>query len=314
MKLRRSTLAGFAAILLWSANVAFTRSISEQIGPVQMGFAVYTAGGLMLAAGILAGGRRFRLPEGRVYQPLIRGFLVVVYLLALSMALGLASGRLEALEIGLLNYLWPSLTLLGSLFLLNKRAGAWLLPGTALALAGIFLVLTQGASVTWASFSAHILSNPLSYALGLLAAVCWAVYSNLTRRWQSTASVWDMPVYLTVGGLVFGLIALFQGQEFSPTIATGVEILLLALFTAGGYMLWDVAMRNGNLVLTAAASYLTPFFSTLVSALYLRVTAGESLWIGCLLIILGSFISWRSFETDGMALDSEEYALTSRLE
>jgi drug/metabolite transporter (DMT)-like permease len=295
MKSRRSTLAGFAAILLWSANVAFTRSISEQIGPALMGFTVYTAGGLMLAAGILAGGRRFGLPEGRIHQPLFRGALVVVYLLALSIALGLASGRLEALEIGLLNYLWPTLTLIGSLFLLNRRAGVWLLPGTALALAGIFLVFTQGASVTWASFSTHILSNPLSYALGLLAAVCWAGYSNLTRRWQATASVWDMPIYLTGGGLVFGLIALFKGQNFPPTFGSGVEILLLALFTAGGYMLWDAAMKDGDIVLVAAVSYLTPFFSTLVSVIYLNVHPGSSLWLGCLLIIAGSFVSWRSF-------------------
>jgi drug/metabolite transporter (DMT)-like permease len=57
---------------------------------------------------------------------------------------------------------------------------------------------------------------------------------------------------------------------------------------------WDIAMREGDLVLVASCSYLTPFFSTVVSCIYLRVWPGPSLWLGCLLIIAGSFLSWRS--------------------
>jgi drug/metabolite transporter (DMT)-like permease len=53
-------------------------------------------------------------------------------------------------------------------------------------------------------------------------------------------------------------------------------------------------MREGDVVLVASCSYLTPFLSTVVSCLYLRVLPGRSLWFGCLLIIAGSFWSWRS--------------------
>jgi drug/metabolite transporter (DMT)-like permease len=53
-------------------------------------------------------------------------------------------------------------------------------------------------------------------------------------------------------------------------------------------------MRAGNMVLVAACSYLTPLFSTIVSSIYLGVRPGLALWLGCAIIIAGSFLSWLS--------------------
>ncbi len=72
------------------------------------------------------------------------------------------------------------------------------------------------------------------------------------------------------------------------------EIAFLALATALAYVFWDIAMRDGDVVLVASCSYLTPFFSTVVSCVYLNVWPGLNLWVGCLLIIVGPFLSWRS--------------------
>ncbi|MHC1783272.1 MAG: aromatic amino acid DMT transporter YddG [Anaerolineaceae bacterium] len=295
MKLNRYTLAGFLAIILWSSTVALSRSISEKVGPLVLGFMVYTTAGALLAVSALLQKRKLQLHGGQVATTAVRGLLFLVYTFSLYLALGQAADRLQAVEIGLLNYLWPSLTLLLSLVLLRKHANGWLVPGTLLGLVGIVLVLTQGSGVSWHSFSRHILGSPLSYGLGLLAAVSWALYSNMTRRWNASASEWDMPLFMLATGLAFGLAMLFAGQAFEPHSRVVMEILLLAAFTASGYLLWDIAMRAGDMVLVAAASYLTPFFSTLVSTLYLQVTPRPSLWLGCLLIIAGSFISWRSF-------------------
>jgi drug/metabolite transporter (DMT)-like permease len=58
------------------------------------------------------------------------------------------------------------------------------------------------------------------------------------------------------------------------------------------YILWDMAMRKGDMVFVAACSYFTPFFSTLFSCFYLKIIATTVLWIGCGLIIAGSLLSW----------------------
>ena len=196
---------------------------------------------------------------------------------------------------GLLNYLWPALTLLFSLRLQGNTARIGLIPGTLLALFGIFLVLTQGAAVSWSSFATNVLSNPLAYGLALLAAVLWGLYSNLTRRWGGADSRGAVLLFTLASGLAFGLFRLLR-PEAGASISGGVaaEVAFLALATALAYVFWDMAMRAGDAVLVAACSYLTPFFSTVVSTLYLKVLPGLSLWLGCLLIMAGSFLSWRS--------------------
>jgi drug/metabolite transporter (DMT)-like permease len=68
----------------------------------------------------------------------------------------------------------------------------------------------------------------------------------------------------------------------------------LSAVTTTAYFLWDLSMRRGNLPLVIASSYLTPLLSTLVSCAYLHVSPGPKLWAGCLLLVAGSLITWRS--------------------
>ncbi len=72
------------------------------------------------------------------------------------------------------------------------------------------------------------------------------------------------------------------------------EASALAVVTALAYALRDVAMRKGNLLLVVACSYFTPLLSTGVSCTYLKVSPIPKLWIGRLLLVSGSLITWRS--------------------
>ncbi len=222
------------------------------------------------------------------------GTLFVLYTVTLFFALGLSANRPQTIEVGLLNYLWPTLTILFSLFILGQRASVGLIPGTLLALCGVLLVLTQGTSVSWSSFSMNLLSNPVAYGLGALAAIAWALYSNLTRRWGEPNSSGAVLLFSLTTGIAFWLFRLLRPEDGAWGIRVVAEVAFLALATALAYAFWDIAMREGDVVLVASCSYLTPFFSTVVSCMYLRVWPSLSLWLGCLLIIAGSFLSWRS--------------------
>jgi drug/metabolite transporter (DMT)-like permease len=291
----RSSLLGIAAILLWSATVALARSISERIGPLTAGAAVYLGGSALLAGSLLARRRSLgvlrQLPARYLFGC---GALFVLYTLSLFLGLGLAASRPQAIEVALLNYLWPALTILFSLVLLGKRATLGLIPGSLLALAGVCLVLAQGAAISWRSFSANLLSNPAAYGLGALAAVTWALYSNLTRRWGGSDSQGAVLLFTLGTGLAFLLMGRIHPEAGAWGARVAAEVACLALATAAAYVFWDIAMREGDMVLVASCSYLTPFFSTVVSCLYLRVWPTLSLWVGCLLIIAGSFLSWRA--------------------
>jgi drug/metabolite transporter (DMT)-like permease len=93
--------------------------------------------------------------------------------------------------------------------------------------------------------------------------------------------------------MVLLLVRLSIVESGAWSLAAGLEAASLGLATALAYIFWDIAMRKGNLVLVAAFSYFIPLFSTLLSSLYLHVTPGLSLWLGCALIVLGSLISWK---------------------
>jgi drug/metabolite transporter (DMT)-like permease len=178
-KINWYTGGGLAAIVLWSTTFAVARRLSEQAGPLTAGACVYLIGGGLYWFWLAKSGtslRRLGMLSRRYVWGC--GSLFVLYTILAYLAIGLAADRQQVLEIGLVNYLWPVATVLLSLVLLNERASVLLVPGTILALAGEFLVITQGAPVSWASIVGHLQANPAPYALAFVAAVSW----HCTRR------------------------------------------------------------------------------------------------------------------------------------
>jgi drug/metabolite transporter (DMT)-like permease len=293
-KFDRNTLAGLAAILLWSTTIAVVRSLSEQVGGLPAATAVYLIGGLfcLLRLGWRGEGMKTfrRLPLRYLVGC---GLLFLSYMLVLYLAVGLARSRQQVLEVGLLNYLWPILTIVFSLFFLNKKASPLLLPGALLAMAGILFIIGQELSISWASFTGNFAGNPLAYSLGLAAAIFWALYSNLTRRWAG-GSGGGVELFIPATGVLLLTFRFFYPEAGFWTVRAGFEAVFLGIVTVVAYILWDQAMRKGDIVLVAAFSYLTPLFSTIVSCLYLGVSAGLSLWVGCVMVIAGSILSWAS--------------------
>jgi drug/metabolite transporter (DMT)-like permease len=293
----RYTLSGLLAILIWSTTIALARSLTESVGILTAAAAVYLIGGAICIFRLLWIGNGLKKIRNLSFQYLWGcGFLFVSYMVALYLALGLSADRNQAVEVGLLNYLWPALTLVFSVPLLHKKANFLLLPGTLVALAGVFLVLAQGSSISFASWFWNLRQNPAPYFLGLIAGVTWALYSNLIRRWAGPDGQGAIDLFIPITGLVLLGLRLFFPEESHWTLPAASEALFLGLATLVGYAAWDIAMRKGNIVLVAALSYLTPLFSTLISSFYLAITLGFSLWLGCALIVLGSILSWASID------------------
>jgi drug/metabolite transporter (DMT)-like permease len=294
-RLDPATASGLGAILLWSATFAFARSLSEQVGPLTGGAAAYLIGGFFCLSGLAgssASWNQFRqLPRLYLFGC---GSLFVFYTAALYLAVGLARSREQLLEIALVNYLWPALTILFSLPLLKNRATRWLLPGTVLALTGVFLVMTQSVRVSWMSFAEHLQGNPVAYSLALVAAVAWALYSNLTRLWTKPDSRGAVELFIPATGLVLLALRLLTTEPTVWSLRAVGEASGLAAVTTLAYVLWDMSMRKGNLLLVVACSYFTPLLSTVVSCFYLQVSPGPRLWIGCVLLVSGSLLTWCS--------------------
>jgi drug/metabolite transporter (DMT)-like permease len=147
---------------------------------------------------------------------------------------------------------------------------------------------------SWGAFASHVAAMPLPYVLAFIAAVSWGVYSNLAHRWLGEEGEGTVPFFMLATAAVLLALRFVFREQSTWGVRSTWEILGLSIATSGGYIGWDISMRKGNLVLVAAASYLTPLLSTLVITFYLGATAGPRLWLGCLLIVAGSFLSWMS--------------------
>ena len=290
-----ATLGGLGAILLWSMTVAVVRSLSEQVGPVTAAASVYSVGGAVALFSILRNNSRRRkilkLPLKYMFGC---GSLFVVYMLFMFLAVGRANTHQQVLEVGLLNYLWPVLTLLLSLLLLGRKANWVLFPGTLLAITGIVMVILQETPLSIHSLFQNLADNPTAYSLALAAAVSWALYSSLTRKWAGGQNEGAVAIFLPVTAVILLLSCCFIKEARHWNIRSLAEAFFLGVATYCAYVLWDNAMRKGNIITVTAVSYLTPLLSTIVSCLYLSVVPGTKLWIGCIMLVLGSLLSWKS--------------------
>lgn len=287
-----NTFLGFVAIAFWSSSIAFARSLAEQLGPMTAASAIYLLGGILGCSYLALSGwtprRLLRLPALYLVGC---GALFVFYVLCLYLAIGLSLNRQQVLAVGIINYLWPGLTLVLALPILRKKAGAFLVPGAVAAFAGAFLAMLQQGPFSWNAFLGGLREGCVPYLLAFFAAISWALYSNLTRRWAGDAEGGAVPVFLLATGVV--LVALRPAFAEHPhwALRPVAELLFMAIVPAFlAYVFWDAAMRRGNVVLVASFSYLTPLLSTLVSCLYLQISAGPSLWIACALVVGGAFV------------------------
>jgi drug/metabolite transporter (DMT)-like permease len=202
---------------------------------------------------------------------------------------GLARDRSQVLGVGLVNYLWPSLTLLLAVPILGYRFRWFLLPGMLVATAGMVVAALTGSGLSPGGLRDGLPANGPAYGLALLGALTWALYSNLSRRWGGEGG--GVPLFVLASGLVALPLRLWLGETSTWDGRVVGELIYMAVFvTVVAYVFWDQAMRQGNVVLVAAVSYSTPLLSTLFSAAYLGVVPGPAIWIACALVIVGAVL------------------------
>ncbi len=284
----RATVMGIVALFLWSTTVACGRRLGEEVGATTSAALFFGCSGTVGCLWLAARGRlRAKLELDRRYL-VVCGTLFVGYMFCLFQALGLAKSHAQVLEVGLINYLWPVLAMVFAVPLLSLRARWSLVPGLAAAGVGIFLVTTQGQSITLDGFLERVGGNGPAYLLALIAAVAWGCYSPLSRRWGRGGGA--VAIFMLTTGVVLGIASRFMGETTHFSWRAIGEIAYMAAGPNLAYVLWEHAMRRGNIWLVVACSYLTPFMSTVVSCWYLGVTPGMQLWVGCALIVTGAVV------------------------
>ena len=291
------TISGILAIVFWGTLVAFSRSLTEQLGTLTAASGIFLVGGAVgcLHLVLRPGGVRRLLQLPRLYLAGC-GALFVIYSVCFYGAVGLAVNRQQLIEVGIINYLWPSLTLILSIPVLGRKAMIRrLLLGTALAFTGASLAVAQSGSFSWEVFRENVQDNGMPYLLAFMGAISWGLYSNLARRWARGAESGAVPVFVLAKGIILTAARCLSPEAVQWTPRVVLELLYMAIFpTLLAYIFWDAAMRKGRNILVASLSYFIPLLSTCVSALYLQINVGPMLWIACVLVMAGAMICYFS--------------------
>lgn len=283
----KHTLFGVAAILLWGSLMGLTRRVAEEFSPIGGAALIYSVSTLFLL--VTMGIPRLKSHSTRYV--LIGGVLFVSYEICLALALGMANDRLQAIEMSVINYLWPALTVLIAVLMSQRSVSVWVYPSVALAFIGVAWTIVADQGISVADLSGRIATNPMVYAMAFIGAIIWAIYCNVTQRLAQGQNA-----IVLFFGATAATLWLQYAVSNEPTLEftwSNVTILLLAGVVMGsGYALWNVAILRGNMLLLATLSYFTPVISTLFSSMILGVVLGLSFWQGVVMVTLGSLICW----------------------
>ena len=281
----KATLVGFTAILMW-ATLALLADLSGAIPPFQLTAMAFT---LAFFIGAALWQQQGLHPLHQLKLPLPVWGLGLWGLFGYHFFYFMALRHAPAIEASLIAYLWPLLIVLLSALLPGETLRWFHLLGALLGFAGAGLLVTGGDSLTMQA------DHTLGYLAALVCAFTWAGYSVLSRRFGTIPTS-------AVGGFcgVTAVLALICHLWFEETVMPhGTQWLAIAALGLGpvglAFFTWDYGVKQGNIKVLGALSYMAPLLSTLLLVGTGRAELGWSIGVACLLIVGGAVLAAGDF-------------------
>lgn len=289
----------FIAPVLWSVNYLVGRLAPGQIAPHALALARWACAGLLLAVFArheLVRGGRWTPQEWR--QAMVLG-LLGMWICGAWVYIG--AQTTQATNIALIYTLSPVFIAAGAAVFLREhlRPSQWL--GVAVALAGLVHIIIKGQ---WADLA------KVRFVVGdlwiLAAAVSWAVYSVLLRRWPSRFSPIARLVMIITGGVLLlmplaALEAWIAWRQDLTAFQTRLDVRTLLLVAAaavfpgaGAYLAHATITRHLGAARAALSLYLGPLAGAASAWLVLGEPVLAYHWIGAAVILPGIWLASRN--------------------
>jgi drug/metabolite transporter (DMT)-like permease len=287
-----------AAVLFWSFGASLVFLGARDVGTWRfVAIASLTGGALQMAS------RRVQHGELRTALCLPWRLWVVPVVcfvlcgLAWPWALAISTPQ-QVYGVSLINYLWPVLTVLLSVALVpGVRLRPRMILALLLALAGLVVanLAHLGQSLPGADeAAASVARRFLPYALALVAAVTWAIYSAFLARWRQWSGQYiTSPVGFLLTGLIAGVVTGLTPNRPAGHAAVGAWLTVLYGIgpLAAGYLFWELALARGSIHALSLIAATTPILSTLLLCCFLRTLPGLELVLAALLVSAGVVLS-----------------------
>lgn len=287
MTRQNATFVGLIAIVLWSMMVGLVRGVSEILGPTGGAAMIYTLASILLLF-TLGFPKLKSFPRAYLFWG---SAFFVTYEVFFVLAIGYANSNAQAIEVNIVNYLWPSLTILFSILFNNQKSNKLIAPGLIISLIGVCWVVGGDKGLDWASMASNVKSNPVAYSLAFIGAFLWAIYCVLTNKLSGGKN--GITLFFILTALVLWVKYFLEGGgEMTYSHSLAIQLVMAAIAVGCGYAAWNIGILYGNVTLLSGASYFTPIFSSVLSALLLQTTLPLSFWQGALMVCVGSILCW----------------------
>jgi drug/metabolite transporter (DMT)-like permease len=279
-------LLALFCVVVWGTTFLVSKKLLEICTPVQVMLLRFVLAYVILWALYPHWHFRWREEGGFFLMSL---FANTLYFLAENTALTLT----QTSNVSILVSTAPILTafLLGAVHP-DERVRKGELLGFAVAFAGVVLVVFNGTVI--------LKLNPLGDALALGAALCWACYGVVLRRYTGRFSGFLLSRKLMFYGIVTALpIALLQGvpMDWAGLLTAGnlLGIGYLAIIgSALCYVAWSSSVERLGVRKTNLYIYAIPLVTLVAGAILLHERVTLMGGAGAVLVVSGMFLSTRS--------------------
>ena len=279
-----STLIGLTAVIFWSTNVGLIRSVSESFGAVAGAALIYSVASVILLFTI--GMPKFStIPKSYLCWG---SLLFVAYELCFALSIGYAQNSRQAIEVGMINYLWPTFTLLFAIIFNNIKANILIIPGCILALVGICWVLGGDTGFDLFQIWTNLKANPLSYGLAFAAAMLSNEFCAAFNLAKSAASC---------AAFAFALLsAAFNASDFALSLAALIAASCAAVALAAARAASCAALAFLAAIAASCAAFALAAASAASCALLKISSANSASFLACssaaLILASSSAFNW----------------------
>lgn len=284
-----------------SSIVGLIRGVSESLGAVGGAALIYSVASALLLFTV-----GFPKISEFPRRYLVWGSLLFVsYELCLALSIGYANNSRQAIEVGMVNYLWPAFTILAAIMFNRLRTNLLIVPGFLIAILGICWVLGGEQGLDLRGMIANIRDNPLSYGLAFTGALIWAAYCTVTTRIAGGKNGITLFFMLTALAL-WGQYLATGGESMAFSYSAMIYLALAASAMGFGYAAWNVGILHGNVTILAGASYFIPVLSAALAAVLLQAPLSLSFWQGASMVCVGSILCWFATREKSPKLASQD--------
>lgn len=291
-ELLNPTIAGLFAVISWGLSLPMARYIAGQIGMLAYIGTIFAATSVL---GFLSHG----IQKKKIFskQLMKNWFFYLRWLFFVAnMPCGMTAALIAQPEhvpfVVLLNYLWPTATILFSILFAGvriKRLPAFAI-GIVVILAALSLEILKPATLDGGLFSSG--KDCVAYGLAIAAAVSWGLYSALTRRaGHETGGSAVIPAFqatLATALPISWIPGMATWHQATPFLLVCLAFWCALQFFA--FRAWDLGMRKGNIVVLSLSADFIPWLSLLAMRTLLHIDIEQKTIISAILLVAGAMM------------------------